>query len=162
VRDSPDEEKGMSILQSLLIKLGMLAMTMGVVLWVGWQVPQTMQRPAVSHAASFSLESTAVTTASAVDVKASPASVSEERTLSSRSPRVDLNHATAADFDQLPGVGPVLAKRMVDYRKSVGRFHAVEDLRAVKGIGKKKLDQLKPFVTVTKSSTLEQGKKGPI
>ncbi|MEK7273412.1 MAG: helix-hairpin-helix domain-containing protein, partial [Nitrospirota bacterium] len=79
-----------------------------------------------------------------------------------RSQRVDLNRATVVEFDQLPGVGPVLAKRMVDYRKSVGRFHAVEDLRAVKGIGKKKLEQLKPFVTVTKSATLEQGKKGPI
>ncbi|MDP3091144.1 MAG: helix-hairpin-helix domain-containing protein [Nitrospira sp.] len=152
----------MSILQSLLIKLGMLAMTMGVVLWIGWQVPQTMQRPAVSHAASFSSESAAETTVPAVDSKTSPASVSEGRMLSGRPPRVDLNGATAADFDQLPGVGPVLAKRMVDYRKSVGRFHAVEDLRAVKGIGKKKLEQLKPFVTVTKSATLEEGKKGPI
>lgn len=152
----------MSLLQSLLLKLGMLAMTMGVVLWIGWQVPQTMQRPAVIHAASFSLESTAVTTVPAVDPKASPASVSEERTLSSRLPRVDLNHATAADFDQLPGVGPVLAKRMVDYRKSVGRFRAVEDLRAVKGIGKKKFEQLKPFVTVAASPGQEQGKKGPV
>jgi len=152
----------MSILQSLLIKLGMLAMTMGVVLWIGWQVPQTMQRPAVSHAVSFTSESTAVTAVPAVDPKTSPASVSEESTLSSRSQRVDLNRATATDFDQLPGVGPVLAKRMVEYRKSVGRFHGVEDLRAVKGIGKKKLEQLKPFVTVTKSATLEQGKKGPI
>ena len=34
----------MSILQSFFIKLGMLAMTMGVVLWIGWQVPQTMQQ----------------------------------------------------------------------------------------------------------------------
>ena len=56
----------------------------------------------------------------------------------------------------------MLAKRIVEYRKSVGWFHAVEDLRAVKGIGKKKLDQLKPLVTVTKSATLELAKKGPI
>lgn len=152
----------MSVIQSLLIKLGMLAMTLGVVLWIGWQVPQTMQRPTVTHAASLSSENIAVATVPAVDSRTPPAGVGEERTLSSRSQRVDLNRATAADFDQLPGVGPVLAKRMVEYRKSVGRFHAVEDLRAVKGIGKKKLDQLKPFVTVTKSATLKQGEKGPI
>lgn len=152
----------MSVLQSLLIKLGMLAMTLGVVLWIGWQVPQTMQRPAVTHAASSSFDDTAITTATAVDPTIPPVRVSETRRVSNSPQRVDLNSATVADFDQLPGVGPVLARRMVDYRKSVGRFHAVEDLRGVKGIGKKKLDQLKPFVTVAKSATLEQGKKGPI
>ncbi|MEQ1626668.1 MAG: helix-hairpin-helix domain-containing protein [Nitrospira sp.] len=152
----------MSVLQSFLIKLGMLAMTLGVVLWIGWQVPQTMQRPAVTHAASLSSDDTATTTAAVVDSSISPVGVTEVRRLSNKPKPVDLNSATVADFDQLPGVGPVLARRMVDYRKSVGRFHAVEDLRGVKGIGKKKLDQLKPFVTVAKSATLEQGKKGPI
>jgi competence protein ComEA len=141
-------------------------MTMGVVLWIGWQVPQTMQRPAVTHAASLSSDDTATTTTAVVDSAITPAGVSEShrasKRVSNRPQPVDLNRATAADFDQLPGVGPVLAKRMVDYRKSVGRFYAVEDLRGVKGIGKKKLEQLKPFVTVTKSATPEQGKKGPI
>jgi len=150
----------MSILQSFLIKLGMLAVTMGVVLWIGWQVPQTMQRPAVTHAASSSSDDTAITTAIAVDSAIPPAGVSKARTGSNRPQRVDLNRATAADFDQLPGVGPVLARRMVDYRKSVGRFQAVEDLRAVKGFGKKKLERLKPFVTVAPAQ--DEGKKGPI
>jgi len=152
----------MSVLQSLLIKLGMLAMTMGVVLWIGWQVPQTIQRPAVTHAASLFSDNVAITMAPVVDPTIPPVGMSEARKVSNSPQLVDLNRATAAEFDQLPGVGPVLAKRMVDYRKSVGRFHAVEDLRGVKGIGKKKLDQLKPFVTVAKSATLEQGKKGPI
>jgi len=152
----------MSVLQSCFIKLGMLAMTLGVVLWIGWQVPQTMQRPAVTHAASLSSDDAAITTVPAVDSMISSAEVSEARRLSNKPKPVDLNSATAADFDRLPGVGPVLAKRMVDYRKSVGRFHAVEDLRAVKGIGKKKLDQLKPFVTVVRPGTQDQGKKGPV
>ncbi len=152
----------MSILQSLFIKLGMLAMTMGVVLWIGWQVPQTMQRPAVTHAAALSSDDTAATTAAAVVSVIPPAGAVESYRLSSRPQPVDLNRATAADFDQLPGVGPVLAKRMVEYRKSVGRFHAVEDLRAVKGIGKKKFERLKPFVTVATASVQDEGKKGPI
>lgn len=152
----------MSILQSFLIKLGMLAMTMGAVLWIGWQVPQTMQRPAVTHAASFSSENPLVPASSVVDPMPSAAGVSEVRRSPNRSQPVDLNRATAADFDQLPGVGPVLARRMVDYRKSVGRFHAVEDLRAVKGIGKKKFERLKPFVTVATFPVQEEGKKGPI
>lgn len=152
----------MSFLQSLLLKLSMLAMTMGVVLWIGWQVPQTMQRPAVPHAASLSSEAAAVTTASEADSIPAPVQQSESSHSVNRSQRVDLNRGTVADFEQLPGVGPVLAKRMVDYRKSVGRFHAVEDLRAVKGIGKKKLDQLKPFVIVVRPGTQDQGKKGPV
>lgn len=150
----------MSVLQSFFIKLGMLAMTMGVVLWIGWQVPQTMQRPAVTHAASLSSDDAVIT--AAVDSTIPSADMSEARRVSNKPKPVDLNSATVADFDQLPGVGPVLAKRMMDYRKSVGRFHAVEDLRAVKGIGKKKLDQLKPFVTVVRPVTQDQGKKGPI
>jgi len=152
----------MSVLQSLFIKLGMLAVTMGVVLWIGWQVPQTMQRPAVTHAASLSSENPPITTATAVDSTIPSADVSEARRLSNKPKPVDLNSATVADFDQLPGVGPVLAKRIMDYRKSVGRFYAVEDLRAVKGIGTKKLDQLKPFVTVVRPVTQGQGKKGPV
>ncbi|SPP66489.1 helix-hairpin-helix domain-containing protein [Nitrospira lenta] len=152
----------MSVLQSLLIKLSMLAMTMGVVLWIGWQVPQTMQRPAVTHAASLFSDNASPTVVPVGEPTIPSAGVSEVRREANSAQRVDLNRATAADFDQLPGVGPVLAKRMVDYRKSVGRFHAVEDLRAVKGIGKKKLEQLKPFVTVAKSAAVEQGKKGPI
>lgn len=152
----------MSVLQSLFIKLGMLAMTMGVVWWIGWQVPQTMQRPAVSHAAALPSGPAALTAAAAADVPAPASGASAAGLVPSGPQRVDLNRATVTDFDQLPGVGPVLAKRIADYRKSVGRFHAVEDLRAVKGIGKKKLEQLKPFVTVGTSSTQGEGKKGPI
>lgn len=150
----------MSVLQSLLIKLGMLAMTMGVVLWIGWQIPQTMQRPAVTHAASLSFNGAEIT--AAVGSTVPPVVVSEARRVSNSPQRVDLNRATVADFDQLPGVGPVLARRMVDYRKSIGRFHAVEDLQAVKGIGKKKFERLKPFVTVAESFVQDEGKKGPI
>lgn len=152
----------MSLVQSFLIKLSMLAMTAGVVLWIGWQVPQTMQRPTVTHAVAGVSDDTAITMASAVGSTISSAEAGEARRASNNQRRVDLNRATMADLDQLPGVGPVLAKRMVEYRKSVGRFHAVEDLRAVKGIGKKKLEQLKPFVTVMKPATLEEGKKGPV
>lgn len=152
----------MSLLQSLLIKLGMLAMTIGVVLWIGWQVPQTMQRPAATHAAAVSSQTMPVPTVETEAVPAAPTSRREPSPSAAGPQRVDLNHATAADFDHLPGVGPVLARRMVDYRKSVGRYQAIEDLQAVKGIGKKKLEQLKPFVTVAMPATQEKGKKGPI
>jgi hypothetical protein len=71
----------MSVLQSLIIKLGMLALTMGVVLWIGWQVPQTMQRPAGTHAASLSSENPPSASATAVDSMI-PSAGSEARRLS--------------------------------------------------------------------------------
>jgi competence protein ComEA len=47
-----------------------------------------------------------------------------------------------ADFDRLPGVGPALAKRIVEYRQNNGGILRVEDLLAIEGIGEKKYQQL--------------------
>ncbi|MEW1957367.1 ComEA family DNA-binding protein [Kineococcus sp. NPDC059986] len=62
--------------------------------------------------------------------------------------RVDLNSATAADLDALPGVGEVLAGRIVAWREENGRFTSVDDLGEVQGIGPKVLDGLRDLVTV--------------
>jgi competence protein ComEA len=61
---------------------------------------------------------------------------------------VDLNTATASDLDALPGIGPVLAQRIVTYREQQGRFTSVEQLDDVPGIGPSIYDQLKSLVTV--------------
>ncbi|HWH01343.1 MAG TPA: ComEA family DNA-binding protein [Pilimelia sp.] len=62
--------------------------------------------------------------------------------------RVNLNTATASQLDALPGVGPVLAQRIVAHREQRGAFRAVSDLRAVDGIGAARFEQLKDLVTV--------------
>ena len=62
---------------------------------------------------------------------------------------LDLNRATDQDFDALPGIGPRLAERIMEYRQSVGAFHSLDELRAVKGIGKKKFERIRPLVRVT-------------
>ena len=61
---------------------------------------------------------------------------------------VSLNRADVAAFDTLPGVGPVLAQRIVDWRTAHGRFTAVDELGEVTGIGDKLLAQLRPLVTI--------------
>jgi competence protein ComEA len=61
---------------------------------------------------------------------------------------VNLNTATAADLDALPGIGPVLAQRIVTYRDQQGRFTSVEQLDDVPGIGPAIYDQLKTLVGV--------------
>ncbi|WP_380174691.1 ComEA family DNA-binding protein [Kineococcus sp. DHX-1] len=62
--------------------------------------------------------------------------------------RVDLNSATAADLDALPGVGEVLAGRIVAWREENGRFSSVDDLGEVQGIGPKVLEGLRDLVSV--------------
>ncbi|MGY1708274.1 ComEA family DNA-binding protein [Geodermatophilus sp. SYSU D00758] len=61
---------------------------------------------------------------------------------------VDLNAATAADLDALPGIGPVLAGRIVDHRTQHGRFTSVEQLDDVPGIGPTTYAELAPLVRV--------------
>lgn len=61
---------------------------------------------------------------------------------------LDLNRATVEDFDQLPGIGPVLAERIHAHREDVGGFTAVGDLREVTGIGEKKFQALAELVVV--------------
>ncbi|MGH3242161.1 MAG: helix-hairpin-helix domain-containing protein [Spirillospora sp.] len=61
---------------------------------------------------------------------------------------LDLNTATADQLDDLPGVGPVLAQRIVDFRTQHGGFRSVEQLQDVSGIGARRFTDLKPMVRV--------------
>ncbi len=61
---------------------------------------------------------------------------------------VSLNSATADQLDQLPGVGEVLAQRIVEYRDTNGGFQSIEQLREVEGIGEAKFADLKDQVTL--------------
>jgi competence protein ComEA len=60
---------------------------------------------------------------------------------------VSLSSATVAELDELPGIGPVTAQKIVDYRAEHGAFASVDDLDAVPGIGPTRIEQLRPLVT---------------
>jgi competence protein ComEA len=62
--------------------------------------------------------------------------------------KVDLNAATVAQLDALPGVGPITAQHIVDWRTHNGRFAKIEQLREVDGIGEHRFQQLRELVTV--------------
>ena len=63
------------------------------------------------------------------------------------SDKININTATAAELDKLPGVGPAMAKRIVEWRQANGPFQSGEDLKQVKGIGDAKYQKLKDKIS---------------
>lgn len=61
---------------------------------------------------------------------------------------VDLNKASENQLTEVPGIGPSLAKRIVEFRNENGDFRRVEDLLKIRGIGEKSFQKIRPHVTV--------------
>ncbi|MBV6458266.1 MAG: ComE operon protein 1 [Fimbriimonadaceae bacterium] len=59
---------------------------------------------------------------------------------------ISINSAGAAELERLPGIGPATAAKIIEYRSQAGGFKTVDELDAVKGIGPKKLEQIRPYV----------------
>jgi competence protein ComEA len=61
---------------------------------------------------------------------------------------LDVNRATLAQLDTLPGIGPVTAQRIIDYRIKVGRINALDELKQISGLGGLKFEEIKPLLRV--------------
>ena len=81
------------------------------------------------------------------EAEASAEAVSEETEPNVVFP-LNINTATVPELDQLPGIGPVLAQRIIDYRDAYGGYKAVEELTKVNGIGDAKLMEILDLITV--------------
>lgn len=62
---------------------------------------------------------------------------------------IDLNSASMEELIALPGIGEVTAERIIQFRETKGRFRKIEDIMNVKGIGKKKFENIKPYIKVS-------------
>ena len=62
---------------------------------------------------------------------------------------LDLNSATVTELQKLPTVGPTAARAIVRFREKSGPFRRVEDLLAIRGFTKKRLEKIRPYITVT-------------
>ena len=149
----------LKMMKSLLIKLGMLAMTMGVVFWIGWQVPrlsvnkggpvagpEAVPRPATT-VGEAEKEAEARSVGNFIGAK-TPGKAKTRHSATTQRGLVDVNRAAAEDLEALPGIGAILAQRVIAYRKAVGEFQTVDELRNVKGIGSKTFDRIKQLVRV--------------
>src|SRR5262249_24665875 len=163
---TPGEKTDCLMWPSLLLKLSMLALTMGVVFWIGWTTPSTVTRPDQSGVQS-NPEPEARPPATVVSPPGSASSTTTHPVSSDpkysgtggkpEQAKLDLNRADVKELEELPGIGPVLAERIVDYRKSGNTFRSIDELREVKGIGKKKFEQIRALVMVV--PTTKQPKK---
>lgn len=70
---------------------------------------------------------------------------------------INLNTATESQLQEVPGIGPATADRILKMRKSYGPLESVDDLRAIKGIGPKRLDKMRKYLTVGKTNTQSSG-----
>jgi competence protein ComEA len=66
---------------------------------------------------------------------------------------VNLNTATSEELQLVPGIGPVTAEKILQMRKSYGAFKSVDDLTAIRGIGPKRLEKMRKYLTVGKSAS---------
>jgi competence protein ComEA len=69
---------------------------------------------------------------------------------------VNLNTATAADLEKLPGIGPAMATRILEYRQKNGGFKKVEELMNIQGIGEKSFLKLKALVAIAPPKTTDK------
>ncbi|MDY5015104.1 MAG: helix-hairpin-helix domain-containing protein [Eubacteriales bacterium] len=97
------------------------------------QAPETALLPETTEVSATAASSSAVSTAASVTAAASG--------------KVNINTATAAELDTLPGIGPVKAQSIIAYREANGSFSSIEDLILVDGIGEKTMAELRPLIT---------------
>jgi competence protein ComEA len=65
---------------------------------------------------------------------------------------ININTANSDELQQVPGIGPATAEKILQMRKSYGAFKTVDDLLAIKGLGRKRLDKMRKYLTVGKSA----------
>ena len=152
------------MLSKIFFKLTMVSVALAVVCGIGWSVPapQTSDPLQPVELQESGRKAPELTAPSLFQSKPSAPQERPGEHDVSRTPAgiaLDLNRASAQDFERLPGIGPVLAGRIIQYRASRGMFHDIEQLREVKGIGPKKFEQIRAHVAVASAAVPKAARK---
>ena len=85
-----------------------------------------------------------------IDSKSDDNIIIEENTVPSNNSTqtININKATEKEFETLPGIGPSLASKIIEYRNQNGKFESIEDIKNVNGIGDNKYEKIKDLITV--------------
>ncbi len=160
------------MIRSLAVKFIMLAVTIALVYWFGRGASESSPKHTASGDDSRNVRLVAPPAVepdtnrsdrfAARTVTAESGAFPEASGGSASGKRLDINRAGVEELESLPGVGAVLAQRVIEYRKTAGRFQTIEDLRAVKGIGPKVFARIKPLVTVATVKLKGKAEKRPL
>ena len=164
--NSENDREGWSWGKTIFVKISILGIGIVLVLWAGWPHPKVRldhraslfpipyQTAKVQASPSLSIgESGEVIAASLPFSKGQEEK--ENPPVMASALLVDLNLGSRLEFETLPGIGVVLAGRILDYRSRYGFFKHVEDLEKVEGIGAKRFNRLKPFVTIQSNTAVQ-------
>ena len=152
------------MLSKIFFKLTMVSAALAVVCRIGWSIPapQTSDPLQAAELQEPGRQALELMAPSLVQSKPrAPQERPREHDVSQRPAGValDLNRASAQDLERLPGIGPVLAGRIIQYRASRGMFHDIEQLREVKGIGPKKFEQIRAHVAIAPATVPKAARK---
>ncbi len=115
------------MLRSLGVKIGLLLATTLAISWIGWEEPfKSGTPPLARHSPTQKL-----------------------------APPLDLNRATVEELTALPGVGEVIAKRIIEHRKNIELYESPQQLLDVRGIGETRLARLHGLVQVSRDGAVE-------
>lgn len=119
------------------------------------QQPPKVQPDPEAHArveAQFKARSVALPGANRPAAGPERTTAATERAEAHAATRIDVNTASAATLEQLPGIGPTLSRRVVEHRRANGPFERVDDMAQVHGIGDKTVARLRPLVALESGS----------
>jgi competence protein ComEA len=139
------------MVSALLLRLTMVVLTMAVVCWIGWAMPALRDAEAL-HAAG-SIDGPRPLPIPSTKPPGPLPERQQQNSVRSFTISLDVNRASQEDFERLPGIGPVLAGRIVEYRAARGGFQDIEELRRVKGVGEKTFERIRAFVAVVPPSS---------
>lgn len=144
----------------------MLAATAVLVLRIGWatyeqKTPEATIRGGADEAAALSIPKPEPLGGNLAPDgalrKAERKEQAAKKDPSGNNSKLDINSATVQDLQRLPGIGAVLAQRVIEHRKAYGPFQTIDDLKSVKGIGPKRIEHLRAWVRVGVRKEAAQG-----
>lgn len=163
---TPAERKAVSVLMILLVLLTTLNMTITPSVPFGDDYYNNLEKQFEARTAMLRekenklmkhyfppLKEKEITTVSidTVTVDSSRKAAAEKNDQQADNGLIDINKADQQTLESLPGIGPTYAKRIINYREKKGGFKSFKELIKIKGIGKKRLENLKPFIKLRDS-----------